>query len=143
MVRGNQSLKQAAVELDLKLDPDEVERIARRQDFQEIFRVEQNKHFAAVANDPSRSKSVAIGKLEVLIDHLMKAGEYDKAGVLIEKLGKLEGWSGADSNINVFSGLTARDIAEARERLTGSDSKRGIGGTNLATPGESGPTGHA
>jgi hypothetical protein len=55
--------------------------------------------------------------MEVLIDCLMREGEYDKAAAAIEKLGKLEGWVGGDSNVNVFAGLSARDIAEARERL--------------------------
>lgn len=130
MVRGNMSLKQAAVEVGHPLDPDEAEKVSRRRDFQEILRVEKNKYYATIANDPSRTKSTAIGKMEMLIDKLIVAGEYDKAGVLIEKLGKLEGWTGAESNVNIFSGLTARDIAEARDRLEGKPGRSVVAGQN-------------
>lgn len=119
MVRSNISLKVAASEIGHPLDPDEAERTARRRDFQDILRVEQNKYYATVANDPSRTKSAAIGKLELVIDRLIREGELDKAAAAIEKLAKLEGWIGSESNINVFSGLTARDISEARRRLEG------------------------
>lgn len=118
-MRLNISLKIAASEIGHPLDPDEADKVSRRRDFQDILRVERNKFYAAVANDPSRSKSTAIGKMEVLIDRLIASGEYDKAANAIDKLGKLEGWVGADSSVNVFAGLSARDIAEARERLAG------------------------
>lgn len=119
MLRSGCSFKQAALDLGHPLDQDEAERTTRRKDWQEIYRSEKNKFYAGVANDPTRSKSVAIGKMEVAIDRLFMAGEYDKVIAGIEKLGKLEGWIGADSSVNIFSGLTARDIAEARERLAG------------------------
>lgn len=126
MVRSQCNLKQAASEIGHPLDPDEAEKVQRRRDFQDILRIEKNKFFAGVANDPSRSKSSAIGKMEVLIDCLMREGEYDKAAAAIEKLGKLEGWTGSDSNVNIFAGLTARDIAEAKSRLTGIVSDSGV-----------------
>lgn len=111
------SFGQAAQELGIELTPLEVDRQSRRREFHEIYRAEKNKHYQAIANDPSRTKSVAIGKLEELIDKLMREGEHDKAAAVIEKLAKLEGWQGGDSNVNVFAGLTARDIAEARTRI--------------------------
>ena len=71
-----------------------------------------------IANDPTRTKSVVLGQLVVLADKLTREGEYDKAAGVLEKLAKLEGWQGADSNVNIFAGLTAKDIAEARARIT-------------------------
>jgi hypothetical protein len=134
MVRESYNLKQAASQIGHPLDPDEAEKVERRRDFQDILRIEKNKFYAAVANDPSRSKSSAIGKMEVLIDCLMREGEYDKAAAAIEKLGKLEGWVGGDSNVNVFAGLTARDIAEARERLIKGNTQPDSSGTAVPEP---------
>ena len=119
MVRTGVSLKQAAVEVGHPLDPDEAELVGRRRDFSDILRNERNKYNAMVANDPSRTKSSLLGRMAILADRLTAEGELDKAAVVLEKLAKIEGWAGADSNVNVFSGLTARDLLEARERLTG------------------------
>lgn len=117
MVRNNVSLKQAALDLEIKLDPDEVTRLAKRKDFQEILRIESNKFYAAVANDPTRTKSAALGRMWVLVDRLTANGELEKAALTLDKLAKMEGWSGNEGNINIFSGLTQRDIQEAKERI--------------------------
>lgn len=117
MVRNNSSLKQAALDLKIKLDPDEVQVIERRKEFQEILRTEQNKFYAMVANDPTRTKSTILGKLVIQAELLQKQGDYDKAAVVLEKVAKIEGWTGADQNVNIFAGLTARDISEAKERI--------------------------
>jgi hypothetical protein len=119
MARTNCSLKNAALEIGHPLDPDEADKLSRRRDFQDILRVEKNKHFAGLANDPTRTKSVVLGQMWYLADRLIADGEFDKAASVLEKLSKMEGWSGNEGNINIFSGLTARDIAEARERLEG------------------------
>jgi len=118
MVRNNISLKESALDLNIQLDPDELQVIERRKEFQEILRAEQNKYYAAVANDPTRTKSTVLGKLVVQAEFLHKQGDYDKAAIVLEKVAKIEGWTGSDQNINVFGGLTARDIAEAKERLS-------------------------
>jgi hypothetical protein len=117
MVRNNSSLKQAALDLDIKLDPDEVTRLGRKKDFQEILRIETNKYHAMVANDPTRTKSAALGRMWVLADRLEKNGEYEKSAQVLDKLAKMEGWAGNEGNINIFSGLTQRDIEEAKERI--------------------------
>jgi hypothetical protein len=133
MVRNNSSLKTAALDLSIELDPIEAERIGRRKDFQEILRIEQNKYYAAVGNDPSRTKSVAIGRMWVSAERLARDGEHDKAVQALERIAKVEGWSGNEGNVNIFSGLTARDIAEARERLAKGASKQpGVGPEPLA-----------
>lgn len=117
MVRNNTSLKQAALDLGVSLDPDEAERIGRRKEFQEILRAESNKYFSAVANDPTRTKSSVLGRMWVQAERLEAEGEHEKAAAVLDRICKAEGWTGADSSINVFSGLTARDIKEAKDRL--------------------------
>lgn len=117
MVRNNTSLKQAALDLGVSLDPDEAERIGRRKEFQEILRAESNKYFSAVANDPTRTKSSVLGRMWVQAERLEAEGEHEKAAVVLDKIAKIEGWTGADSNVNIFADLTGRDLAEAKERI--------------------------
>jgi hypothetical protein len=117
MVRNGVALKVAALDLGIELDLAESEKIGRRKDFQEILRVERNKFYAAVANDPSRTKSVALGMMWTAAEKLAREGEHDKAAQALERLAKVEGWAGNEANVNIFSGLTARDLAEARERI--------------------------
>lgn len=118
MVRTNCSLKAAASEVGHTLDLDEADKITRRRDFKEILEAERNKFYQAVANDPTRTKSAIIGRMMVLADKLVANGEYEKAAGVLDKLGKMEGWNGGEGSINIFGGLTARDIAEARERIS-------------------------
>lgn len=124
MVRLSLNLKQAALEIGHPLDSDEADKVSRRREFQEILRVEKNKFYAAIANDPTRTKSVVLGKLWDLADKLMLEGEHEKAAGVLDKLAKVEGWSGNEGNINIFSGLTARDIAEAKDRITKGTAKQ-------------------
>jgi len=118
MARNSLSLKQAVSELKVQITPEECELVSRRKEFQQILREERNKFHTEVADQPGRNKSTALGMMQVAIEKLMVEGEWDKAVAAIEKLAKLEGWVGSDSNINIFSGLTARDIAEAKERIS-------------------------
>lgn len=117
MVRNNIGLKQAALDIGVTLDGEELERISRRPEFKEILRAEANKYYSQVANDPSRSKSTAIGRMWVQAELLQLQGDYDKAAAVLEKLAKLEGWTGSESNVNIFAGLTARDIEDAKDRI--------------------------
>lgn len=117
MVRTQCSLKAAALEVGHPLDPDEADKVSRRRDFQEILRIEKNKFYQGIANDPSRTKSVIVGQMWFLADRLISEGEYERAAGVLDKLAKMEGWAGNEANINIFSGLSQRDIQEARERL--------------------------
>lgn len=117
MVSGGASFLQAAVELGIPVDPDEADATSRRKEFQSILRSERNKYLQGVANDPTLTKSVVVGFLYTLAVKLEREGEHDKAAGVLEKLAKLAGWQGAESNVNVFAGLTAKDIAEARSRI--------------------------
>jgi hypothetical protein len=117
MARGGVSFLQAIVTLELKIDPDEAEACSRRTDFQDILRSEKNKYHQMVANDPTMTKSAVMGQLWILADKLAREGEHDKSAGVLEKLAKLAGWQGGESNVNIFGGLTAKDIAEARARI--------------------------
>lgn len=119
MVWRQVGIKEACEALNLRLDPDEMARVERRREFKDAVRSERHKFYAAVANDPARTKSSAIGAMLISIEQLQLAGEHDKAVQAIDKLGKMEGWVGADSSINVFAGLSSKDIAEAKARLEG------------------------
>jgi hypothetical protein len=68
----------------------------------------------------------------VLADRLIAEGEFEKAAGVLDKLSKMEGWSGNEGNINIFSGLTARDIAEARDRIRDGHGK-GSKATSIAS----------
>lgn len=126
MVRSGLSFLQATVELGVAIDPEECETYSRRGEFKEILRAEQNKYHQMVANDPTLTKSVVVGQLYVLADKLQREGEHDKAAAVLEKLAKLAGWQGGDSNVNIFAGLTAKDIAEARERIQSQQGSAGV-----------------
>lgn len=117
MVQNQLSFVQAVKELKLALEGYECDVLQKRADWKKTLREAKNAFHADVANTPGRNKSSAIGMMQVAIENLMAEGEYDKAVSAIEKLAKLEGWVGSDSNINIFAGLTAREIAEQKAKV--------------------------
>lgn len=117
MVTNQVSFKQAVGELKIPWTTQECEQISARKEFKQILRAEKYKYHSEVANQPGRNKNAALGLLLVSIENLAMKGEDEKVVAAIEKLAKLEGWIGGDSNVNIFAGLTARDIAEAKKRL--------------------------
>ena len=64
-----------------------------------------------------RTKEAVLGRQEFLIQKLIESGDYDKAAQANVKLAQMEGWTGADSQVTIFAGLTAKDIEEAKKRL--------------------------
>lgn len=133
MVQSGVSFFQAVVQLKIPVDQQEAENSAKRKEFQEILRAERNKYHQMVANDPTRTKSVVLGHMVILAEKLEKDGEFDKAAQVWEKLAKMEGWMGGDSNVNIFAGLTAADIAAARERIAGGIGKNTPGSRKTPT----------
>lgn len=117
MVRAGMSLKMAATELQLDLDARECERILYRKEFQKVLGEEREKFYAEVAATPGRSKATAIGRMHVAIERLASEGAWDKVITGVRELARLEGWVGPETDVTVFAGLTAKDIAEAKERL--------------------------
>jgi len=117
MARNDISLKQAVVELQRELAPEECERLARRDDFKQILQQEKNRYRSEVANSPDRTKATKIGILQLAVEKLLAEGEWEKAAKITMEQAKLEGELNADSNINIFAGLTAKDIASEREKV--------------------------
>ena len=117
MARSGCGLKQATLDIEREMTIEECQAVERRSEFQEVLREEEDKYRVGIADRPSRSKSVAIGILVDSIEKLHKQGDYDKAAAAIEKLAKLEGWIGNDSNVNIMLGVTAKDIEAQKKRI--------------------------
>lgn len=127
MARSQCSLKQAVQELKVDLTAEECEYVFRRKEFQDIYLIEVNKYRADLTNSPGNNKAALIGLGYIALEALARQGEFDKVIAGIEKIGKLQGWVGPDSNVNIFGGLSAKDIAEAKERIRQQlDGERGL-----------------
>lgn len=122
------SLKQAAVELGVEISIDESDVIGRSKEFQEILEREQISYRNHFTETPGRSKATAIGMMLLAIENLAKEGEWDKVVVATEKLAKLEGWIGLDANVNIFAGLTTKELDEHKKRVMEQlERERGLG----------------
>lgn len=117
MARNACGLKQAAEEIGKELTIPECEFLMRRKEFQEVVAEEEQRYRNSVAVRPGRSKATAIGLLLLSIEKLYKQGEYDKVSSAVEKLAKLEGWTNGDQNVNIFQGITAKDIEEQKTKI--------------------------
>jgi hypothetical protein len=117
MVRDGMSFKEAVNELHLPLTPGECDAVKNRAVFQDILLKAQHTHRESLANMPERSKASAIGLALLSLEKLFQEGEWREVIAGVEKIGKMEGWIGGETNINVFSGLTQTDIKKAKERI--------------------------
>lgn len=111
------SFRQAASELDLELTPEECLKTERSKDFQDVLWQARFDYWSEVGSNPGRSKAAALGLLTLALQSLAAQGEWEKVIDGILKLAKCEGWVGGDSSVQVFAGLTARDIEEARKKI--------------------------
>lgn len=130
VVRQNIPLRQACAELDLSVSSQESEKIFKSEAFQKILQIERNVYARELANTPGRDKTSSLGLLVYLVQKLIDEQQWDKAVVALEKLMKAEGWTGADSTVNVFAGLTAKEyselLKEVEEDQTTNQKKTGI-----------------
>ena len=117
MVESGSSISVAASNLGLPLTKDELIRTANREEFQAFLRKAKNELRTRVADDPARSKRAAIGALALAIEGLLNEAKWVDAVAAIEKLAKIEGWVGSESNINIFQGMTARDIEAEKKKI--------------------------
>ena len=117
MVQKGHNLRQAALELEIPLTSADAEKIQRRKTFQSVIWTERQRFFQEIGRDPMRTKEAVLGRQEFLIQKLIESGDYDKAAQANVKLAQMEGWTGADSQVNIFAGLSAKDIEEAKKFL--------------------------
>lgn len=117
MVQHDKDLWVSASELGLGLTSEECQKVSKNKIFQKMLRVERTKAYNELARDPSRSKDTLIGKAIFSIDKLMEAGQFDKALTGILSLAKIEGIVGNDTNINLFSGLSTKDMEALKSKL--------------------------
>lgn len=120
MVREDKNCWQASVELELGLTQDECVDIMKNSMFQTILRSERMKLYNELAQNPMRTKHTLIGQAVVCVEKLMEAEQYEKAMNAIVNLAKIEGWVGSDTNINVFAGLSSKELADMKAKLKGS-----------------------
>jgi hypothetical protein len=114
MVRTGKTVKEALTELGVSMTTSEAEGLLRRRSFQQLLRIARNRFDSETAADPGRNKQSTIGRLQNLADLLMQRGEYEKAAEVLFKLSKLENWVGEGGSVNVFAGLTQKDLDEMR-----------------------------
>jgi hypothetical protein len=124
IVRQNIPLRQACAELDLSVSSQESEKIFKSEAFQKILQIERNVYARELANTPGRDKTSSLGLLVYLVQKLIDEQQWDKAVVALEKLMKAEGWTGADTNVNVFAGLNAKEYQQLLAEIEQDDKKK-------------------
>jgi hypothetical protein len=117
MVEREKDIWQAATELELGLTSEECLKLSKNKIFQQILRSERTKLYNELARDPQRSKDTLVGKAIFAIEKLLEQESYDKALTGILNLAKIEGYVGADTNVNVFSGLNSKDMETLKAKL--------------------------
>jgi hypothetical protein len=117
IVRNNYSLFRWANENDKGLTQRDCENITRTKAWQDVMRAERNKFFKELANDPSRSRNVAVGQLLFAVQRLLEAEQFDKAVAALAQLFKVEGWANDQTSVNIFNDLSAKNLDDLRKKL--------------------------
>ena len=133
MVRTGKTVREALTELGVSMTTSEAEGLLRRRSFQQLLRIARNRYDSETAADPGRNKQSTIGRMQNLIDLLMAQGEYDKALEGCLKLARLENWVGEGGSVNVFAGLTQKDLDEMRRVVD--EQRAGAGRDSEVRPG--------
>lgn len=119
MVREAKSFKEAITQLGVPLTTAEAENVSRRSTFRKLLARARDRFYLEVGSNPGLTKDKVSGQMQALADKLEAEGESDKAAEVLFKLSKLKGWIGEAGNVNVFAGLTQKDIDEMRAKLNG------------------------
>ena len=117
MVREGKSLKEAVTDLGIPLTTQDCVNIAKRASFLALVRKAKSEYHTEVGTDPALTKDKVVGQLQILADRLTDKGEDDKAAQVLERLAKIRNWIGETGSVNIFSGLTQRDIDEMKAKL--------------------------
>lgn len=126
MVRENKSLKEAITDLGLALNSIDCANVGRRRSFQELLHTARAKYHSEVGTDPGLTKDAIAGQLKILADQLQAEGNAKDASQVLERLAKVKNWLGEGGTVNIFSGLTTRDIDEMRAKIEQSRDGSGI-----------------
>jgi hypothetical protein len=118
MVRENKMLVQVANEMELAITSRELLNIEKTKAFQQILWTARNAYYKEIASDPERTKYSMLGAMTLIVQKLMEEGKWDKAAEAILKLAKIEGWVGTEGNINVFAGLSDKQLEEIERKVT-------------------------
>lgn len=134
MAREGKSLLQVIEELCIDgVNSREADLILKSNTFQTILRNERLRYANEVARDPELRKETAAGMMLICVQNLIGQGEWDKATEALLKLSKLQGWVGAESNVNVFTslqGLKGHDLEELKKKVE-SERIRATTGTSI------------
>lgn len=114
MVRDGLSLFGATNMLDLGIRNSECEVIQLTPEFQAVIRAERNKFYKELADDPTRSRRAAVGRLVFLVDRLIEREQFEKAANALMQLAKLESWISEGANISIFQDLSQKDLEALR-----------------------------
>lgn len=117
IAREGLSFREAVTRLKIPLTTDQSTQIFRTKQFQRLLNAERNRYWRELALDPDWARKTAVGQLLYCAQQLITAGDFDKAAEVIMKASRVEGWLNSDTTVNVFAGLTARDLEEARIRI--------------------------
>jgi hypothetical protein len=131
IVRERKGFLAALTELGIEgITSKEAEAIFKGKTFQTLLRAERHKYQKEYTSDPGFTKESAIGSMLILIQNLSEEGEHDKALEGWLKVSKLMGWVGNESNVNIFAGVTGKELEELRARI---ESKRENSRSTLET----------
>lgn len=117
MVQEGLSCRDAAATLGLPLTTEEINNLERRKSFKELLYERRHQYWLQIGANPLASKEALIGQIKQLADKMALDGEYDKATEALFKLAKIAGWVGAETNVNVFGSLTAKEFAELKAKV--------------------------
>jgi hypothetical protein len=117
MAREGLAIEEAATRLKIAITSPEARNVTRTKAFQQLLRTERNRYYRDIASNKEWSKATAVGILLDCSERLREAGEFDKAAEVILKAAKILGWVGIEGNVNVFAGMSGRELDDVRARL--------------------------
>lgn len=117
MAREGITLREAATRQKVALSTEEAANLFRTKGFQRLLRSERNRYYAEVGQDIEWRRKTAIGMLLHCAKSLIENGEFDKAAEVILKASRVEGWLGAETSVNVFAGLSQKEIDQLRSKI--------------------------
>lgn len=117
MVREGKTIKQAATELVMPFTNEELLALESRKGFQRVLWTERNKFYQEIATDPERGKISLLGQMILNVQKLQAEGEWKEALEGLLKIAKVEGYVGADQQVNIFGNVTPKELEEAKKAI--------------------------